>query len=84
MNWKELKEFCNSLDENQLENKVILWREDEAINNIEVEKLQEDHYINKDEPDYGCFPVSEAGYLDTKTKIKKVYNKGFPILWEKF
>ena len=31
MTWKELKEFANSLPENELDKKVILWREDEAI-----------------------------------------------------
>jgi hypothetical protein len=84
MNWKKLKEFANSLDEKQLENKVILWREDEAIIAIECEALPEDHYINKDEPESGCFPVSEAKHLDPDTKIKKVYDKGHPVLWEKF
>ena len=84
MIWKELKEFANSLDEKQLEQKVVLWREDEAITAIEPEKLQEDHYINKDEPENGCFPVSEAKCLDPDTKIKKVYDKGHLILWEKF
>lgn len=84
MNWKELKEFANTLDEKQLEQKVVLWREDEAITSIEAEQLHEDHYISKDEPEKGCFPVSEAKHLEHETKIKKVYDKGFPILWEKF
>ena len=84
MNWKKLKEFANSLDEKQLEKKVILWREDEAIITIECEALEEDHYINKDEKENGCFPISEAKHLDPDTKIKKVYDKGHPILWEKF
>jgi hypothetical protein len=84
MNWKKLKEFANSLDEKQLENKVILWREDEAITSIECEALPEDHYINKDDPKNGCFPVSEAKHLDPDTKIKKVYDKGHPIFWEQF
>ena len=84
MNWKSLKEFCNSLDEKQLQKKVILWREEEAINDIEPEKLQEDHYIDVDNSENGCFPVSEAKHLDPETKIKKVYEKGHPILWEQF
>ena len=84
MNWKQLKEFCNSLNEEQLEKKVILWREDETINNIEVDQLQEDRYIKRNEPEEGCFPLSEFPEMEPKTKIKRVYKKGDPILWEKF
>lgn len=86
MNWKELKEFCNSLDEKKLERKVVLWREDEAINAIEAMTLQEDHYIGKNDLE-GCYPLSEAGISieeAKKEKLKKVYDKGDPILWEKF
>lgn len=81
MNWKELKEFANSLDEKQLSKKVVLWREGETLTSIEPKELQEDHYISIEEPENGCFPVSEAKYMEPETKIKKVYDKGFPILW---
>ena len=40
INWSELKEFCNSLNEEQLKKKVVLWREDEAISNIGVMELK--------------------------------------------
>jgi hypothetical protein len=82
MTWKELKDFCNSLDEKQLERNVILWREDEAINNIEAEKLPEDRYICPDACDEGCYPLSEAS--EPLEDLKKVYEKGDAILWEKF
>lgn len=84
MNWKELKEFVNALPELELSKKVILWREDEAVTKIEAEQLEEDHYINKDNQENGCFPISEAKHLDPETKIKKVYDKGTPILFENF
>lgn len=84
MIWKELKEFCNSLDEKQLEKKVVLWREDEFVNAIEAEQLEEDHYIDIDNADNGCFPVSEAKDLEPETRIVRVYENGHPILWEKF
>lgn len=85
MTWKELKEFANSLDEKQLERNVVLWREDEAVNNIFPEILQADHYIGED--DEGCYTLAEAGLTlkDVKRKkLTKVYEKGNPILWEKF
>ena len=80
MNWKQLKEFCNSLDEEQLERKVILWREVEAISAIDAMKLQEDHYIGEDEE--ACYPESEA--KEPLDNLKKMYQKGDPILWEDF
>ena len=85
MNWKELKEFANSLDEKQLKKKVVLWREDEAVNDINAENLSEDQYIGDD--DEGCYSLSDAGLTidDVKEKgLRKVYDKGSPILWEKF
>lgn len=84
MTWHELKEFANSLSEEQLNKKIILWREDEAITRIDAEQLEEEHYINVDDSENGCFPVSECKDLDPETKIIKVYDKGHPILWEEF
>ena len=85
MNWLELKEFCNSLPQEQLERKVILWREDEAITDIYAEQLTEDHYIGSD--DDGCYPLSDAGLTVDDVDgcgLKKVYSIGDAILWEKF
>ena len=80
MNWRELKEFCNTLPEEQLERKVILWREDEVINKIEPKLLEEDFYIGEDED--GCYPASEAE--EPIELLKKVYSKGDAILEEDF
>jgi len=86
MNWKQLKDFCNNLPESELEKNVILWREDaeDCITGIEAEQLEEDYYIKVEDPEDGCFPVSESKELDPETKIKKVYNHGHPILTEVF
>ncbi|WP_281321993.1 hypothetical protein [Flavobacterium aestivum] len=86
MNWRELKDFCNSLPESELEKKVILWREDAeyVITEIEAEQLEEDYYIDLDNSENGCFPVSECKDLEPDTKIKRVYKKGNPILHEVF
>lgn len=80
MQWSDLKEFCNSLPEEQLKRGVILWREDEVINKIEAKILQEDYYIGED--DEGCYPESEAE--DPIEILKKVYSKGDAVLEEDF
>ena len=81
MNWNELKDFCDSLDEKQLQKKVILWREDIAISNINAQNLEEDLYYGTEDEE-GCYPESEA--IEPIETLKKVYDKGCPILWEKF
>ena len=94
MNWKQLKNFCNNLSESELEKNVMLWRESEAITNIEAEELGEDQFVD-DEADWGdgCFPLSEAesfiktcpeDYPDGLQSFTKVYDKGHPILTEIF
>jgi len=85
MNWRQLKEFANSLDEKELDKNVILWRESEAIKNIEAEVLSDDHYIGKDEE--GCYTLQDAGLeLEdvAKENLKKVFDKGSPVLLENF
>lgn len=93
MNWKKLKDFCNSLPESELEKNVILWQECEAITNIEAEQLDEDHYVNIDDSENGCFPELEMrsqinmcpnDFPDGVEHFKKVYDKGHPILSELF
>lgn len=92
MTWKELKDFANSLPESELEAKVILWREDETITEIEAEQLTENHYVS-DHHDEGCIPESEAladlelnpeDYPNGFDDFTKVYQKGTPILHEIF
>lgn len=93
MTWKELKEFCNSLDEKQLKQKVILWREDEAISKIDPITLEEDQYVEKDLIGEGCIPISEVEYIlkhqpedypDGINHWNKVYVENTPILMEDF
>lgn len=93
MNWKELKDFCNNLPESELEKNVILWREDEAITDIDASQLEEDYYNDLVNPGEGCIEKSEVDYAikhnpDEYPKemehFKKVYDKGHPILSENF
>lgn len=82
MNWNELKKFCNSLPEDQLEKNVVMWREESAISDIGAEQLQEDHYMDIEEDVDGCYPESEAQY--PLEELKKVWSKGDAILFENF
>lgn len=90
MTWKELKEFCNSLDETKLEKKVILWREEDSISDIYAEVLDED-YFNYEHSE-GCVPESEAlkmaedesEFPNGMDDFYKVYDKGDPLLHENF
>lgn len=93
MNWKELKDFCNALPEQELPKKVIMWREDECVNDIEAEVLDQDHYIDPEgQSPENCFPETHAreiiedkdAYPNGMSDLKKVYDKGRPILWENF
>ena len=91
MNWKELKEFCNLLTEEQLNKNVILWQEDYCISKIETLVLDEDYYKG-DNTSEGCFPLSEAKdiaddpdeFPNGVEDLIKVYDKGHPILREDF
>ena len=95
MNWKKLKDFCNSLPESELEKNVMIWREDadDVITDIFAEQLDEDHYVYVENEEYGCMPVSEVESLIRDFKedypnglehFRKVYDKGHPILHENF
>ena len=77
MNWRELKDFCNSLSEEQLEKKVIIWREEETLTKIHPEILQENYYLCPEEDD-GCYPESAA--IQPIEDLTKVYDKGDPVL----
>lgn len=79
-------ERIKTLSEDQLEKDVIVWREDEAVSSLEPMILHDDHYIAPDDED-GCYTLSDAGLdiEDVKEKnLKKVYDKGHPILAEDF
>lgn len=93
MNWKSLRDFCNSLPESELDKNVILWREDEAITDITAEQLDQDMYLHIGEEEDGCFPLCEAEsmikndpdeYPNEMGDFQKVYDKGHPILHENF
>lgn len=79
-NWKDLKDFANSLSEEQLNHEVVFWSEEHAGKLVSVYVLKED-YINVSGE--GVEPRSlykgEEGYDEPAT-----YVKGTPILNQHF
>ncbi len=71
------------LSEDKLNESVILWREEEAVTNIEADRLEDDYYIDKERHEDGCFTLSDV-IFDEEGRLEKVYDKGYPILWENF
>lgn len=47
--WAKLKEFCNTLTDEQLSQKVKVIREDDSIDILDASELGEDHYKFDDE-----------------------------------
>ena len=89
MTWNELKDFCNNLPEEFLEKNVIMWRDEECLSDISARQLEEDHYIDDDFEENGCFSESDAiemvntlqdAYPGRMNDLRKCYDKGHPIL----
>ncbi|MCU0351769.1 MAG: hypothetical protein MUF43_13230 [Flavobacterium sp.] len=89
MNWKELKDFCNSLTEEQLQQKVAMWLDDEEVTDIDAITLSQEYYIDNE----GCFETylrledvkeiikdDAITYPNGLDDFKKVYKTGDPIL----
>lgn len=79
MNWKELKEFCNSLDEKQLEKEVIIWTEETAMGDLQASEVEENIYFDPED--------SESTYYEKDAPVpvenlQIAYHKGDPILFE--
>ena len=91
MKFKEMKDFCNGLTDEQLNEKVRIMREEEVISSIHPpEVLKEDLVIDPEESQEGCFALSEMGedYIqaikESGAELKVAYKKGTPMLWEDF
>lgn len=82
MKWNELKDFCNSLNEEQLEEKVRLFLEEDVILDINAENITEDQYTDTESD--GCYSLEDAGLNKVDVEelgLIKVYSKGLPILF---
>ena len=89
MNFRQLKDFCNSLPEKELDKQVVVLRESEPIKNINAFQMDEDQYTNPDDPDE-CLSKSEAeklilvrpDYYHDLDDMQKVCDRGTPYLME--
>ena len=54
MNWKELKDFCNSLDDEQLQENVSLINDGEDIENIGTAILNIEYNARKSNIPFLC------------------------------
>jgi hypothetical protein len=74
--WKELKEFCNSLPETELEKPVQWWGEEISGKVVKAHQLEEDYVTT----DYGCEPASVQEYEDDDDPYEVTHPKGTPML----
>lgn len=74
--WSDLKNFVNTLPEDELKNPVLWWGEERGgeINN--AMQLDEDYVVT----DYGCEPLSVQEPLEDGEELEVAYKKGTPIL----
>ena len=74
--WKDLKDFCNQLPEEELNNTVKWWGEERGGNVLLADRLDEDFV----QTDYGCEPASVQEYEEGQDPYPVVFKKGTPIL----
>jgi hypothetical protein len=93
MTWRELKEFCNKLHENELNKDVVLWCENETIHNMDAYLLGDNYYMDPRNPEKGCFPEfiikadvdnDEELLISEIKRLKKMHDKGDPMLGGEF
>lgn len=77
----DLFEACKPLTNEQLNNPVLVLREDETVHKISFEVLNENYIVDVENTEQGCFPESDA---DPDMETRVAYKKGTPILWENF
>lgn len=91
MTWKELKEFAETLNEEQLQQTVILQREDEAIVRIHAECFEQDQFVELGSEEDGCINRDTMWsiirdnsnyYRNGEDHFKKVYDCDTPMLFE--
>lgn len=79
--WKDLKEFCNNLPENQLGSSVRVWGDDRGFT-IDGKSLLEDDYFNPSGE--GMEPVSVYKQNPEDWEVVKddpiIMEKGSPVL----
>lgn len=74
--WKELKEFANSLSDEQLQAPVRWWGEEMSGCVFKAHQLEEDYVTT----DYGCEPASVQEYDEGDEPYEVTHPKGTPML----
>jgi hypothetical protein len=74
--WADLKDFCNSLSPEQLNNKVMFWGEDTSGPVLGTEELKEDYVLT----DYGYEPAAVQEYEEDDEPYDIALPKGTPII----
>lgn len=74
--WSDLKNFCNSLPEEELEKQVHWWGDERGGKVYRAYQLPEDFI----ETDYGCEPLSAQEPPEDDEEYVISYAKGTPIL----
>lgn len=81
--WQDMKDFCNSLPESEMNKPVQLIREEEVIGKIYGEQLGENMLYDPEEREEGCIEESEIPETDWPN-YEIAYNKGTALLFENF
>lgn len=85
MTYGALKDFLDSLTDEQLSQKVMLWGEEECRTLLDGEVLSEDYYFNIEDRDAGCFPMSDfTDDPDDPTELTVAHKAGTVILHLEF
>lgn len=76
ISWAQLKEFCNSLSDEQLQKPVQWWGEEVSGYVFKVHQLEEDFVTT----DYGCEPASVQEYEEGDDPYEVTHPAGTPML----
>lgn len=75
--WRQLKEFCNNLPDEFMDDNVIWWGEETGGKLFAAYQLTEDYTTT----DYGCEPISEQDPPEEGEEPWEVtHPKGTPII----
>jgi hypothetical protein len=77
ISWKELKDFANSLPEEEL-SKAVVWMGEERGGRIGLAECMDEDYV---QTDYGVEPASVQEYEEGDEHYPTIYKKGTPILY---
>lgn len=85
MTYGALKDFLDSLTDEQLSQKVMLWGEEECRRLLDGEVLSENYYYSLEDSYAGCFPMSYfTDDPDDPTELAVAHKSGTVVLHLEF